>query len=189
MKFGLASLFPLLIYSNRGKSVNTLITTFGLNMGSSYHLHRDSIYSYLHRRSVPRCPMTNAVQLWHSTEWTPCEDNSTQNRCTYGLCPSSKIKNIKKHNVSETGSVFVFSWGEGDTCSVGSLRKSYPQSLDNGRCSQTQWLRVLYTIVRTFQILKVIVAHLVKKLPFSLLQPNVHYLVRKSSHWSLSWAR
>jgi hypothetical protein len=40
------------------------------------------------------------------------------------LCSSSGILNTIKHSVSETGSVPVFRWGEGDTYSVGSLRKS-----------------------------------------------------------------
>jgi hypothetical protein len=34
-------------------------------------------------------------------------------------CPSSRILNTRKHNVSRSGSVSVFMWGEGDTCSVG----------------------------------------------------------------------
>jgi hypothetical protein len=32
--------------------------------------------------------------------------------------------NTKEHNVSETGYVSVFMWGEGETYSVGSVRKS-----------------------------------------------------------------
>jgi hypothetical protein len=34
------------------------------------------------------------------------------------------FKITRKHNFSETGPVFVFSFGEEDTYSVGSLRKS-----------------------------------------------------------------
>jgi hypothetical protein len=33
-----------------------------------------------------------------------------------------------KHDVSETASISVFSWGEGDSYSVGPIRKSWPQS-------------------------------------------------------------
>jgi hypothetical protein len=36
-----------------------------------------------------------------------------QNYCVCGLCPSSGILNIRKHSVSETGSVPIFRWGEG----------------------------------------------------------------------------
>jgi hypothetical protein len=41
---------------------------------------------------------------------------------------SSAVSIVRKSNNSETGSVSVFRWG-GDTCSVGSLRKSKPQSM------------------------------------------------------------
>jgi hypothetical protein len=53
-----------------------------------------------------------------------------QNHWICGHCPSSGVINIRKYNVSETGSVSVFRWGEEDTNSVGSLRNSWPQSLD-----------------------------------------------------------
>jgi hypothetical protein len=56
---------------------------------------------------------------------------NTQNYWVSGPCPSSEILNIRKHEVSETGSVSVPRWGEGDTYSAGSLRKGYPQSLEN----------------------------------------------------------
>jgi hypothetical protein len=54
---------------------------------------------------------------------------NTENRWVAGLCPSPGILNTRKHNVSETGYVSVFRWGDQETCSVGSLRKSLPQSL------------------------------------------------------------
>jgi hypothetical protein len=38
-----------------------------------------------------------------------------QNYWVSGLCPSSGILNTRKHNVSETGSVSIMKWGEGDT--------------------------------------------------------------------------
>jgi hypothetical protein len=44
----------------------------------------------------------------------------TQNYWVSGLRPSSGILNTRKHNVSETGSVSILRWGEGDTYSVGS---------------------------------------------------------------------
>jgi hypothetical protein len=48
----------------------------------------------------------------------------------FGSCPSSSILETREHNVLETGSVSVLGGGE-DTCSVRSLRKSEPQSLEN----------------------------------------------------------
>jgi alpha-tubulin suppressor-like RCC1 family protein len=36
------------------------------------------------------------------------------------------LENTNEHNVSETESVYVLSWGVGDTYSVGSVTKSYP---------------------------------------------------------------
>jgi hypothetical protein len=47
-----------------------------------------------------------------------------QHRWVSGLYPSSGIIITGKHNVSETGSISILIGGEGDTCSVGSLRKS-----------------------------------------------------------------
>jgi hypothetical protein len=47
--------------------------------------------------------------------------HNTQNYCIYGPCPLSGILNTIKQKVSETGSVFVLTWGEGDTYSVGPL--------------------------------------------------------------------
>jgi hypothetical protein len=55
----------------------------------------------------------------------------TQNYCVLGLCLSSGILETRKHNISETGSVCVLRWGEEDTYSVGSLRKSWSSD-----CSQ-----------------------------------------------------
>jgi hypothetical protein len=49
---------------------------------------------------------------------------NTQNYWVSGLCPSSGILNTRKHNVSKTGSISVLRKGEGDTYSVGSLRKN-----------------------------------------------------------------
>jgi hypothetical protein len=49
---------------------------------------------------------------------------TNQNHWGSGLCPSSGILKTRKHDVSETGSVSVLRWREGDTYSVGSLRKS-----------------------------------------------------------------
>jgi hypothetical protein len=46
----------------------------------------------------------------------------TQNYWVFGLCPSSCILKTREHNVSEAGSVF--------SQVSGSVRKSYPQSLD-----------------------------------------------------------
>jgi hypothetical protein len=43
-----------------------------------------------------------------------------------GLCASSGIINVRIHTVSETGYVSVLRQGEGDTYSIGTLRKSCP---------------------------------------------------------------
>jgi hypothetical protein len=51
--------------------------------------------------------------------------NSSSKNHVYGLCPSSNVS--KKHDVSETGSVFVLRQKVRGTCSVGSLRNSGPQ--------------------------------------------------------------
>jgi hypothetical protein len=56
-----------------------------------------------------------------------------QNYWVSALCPSSGILDNRKHNVPETESVPVLRWGDGDTYFVGSLRKSWPQTLDYGR--------------------------------------------------------
>jgi hypothetical protein len=48
----------------------------------------------------------------------------TQNYWVFGLCPSSYFLKIREHNVSENEGVSVLRWGEGDTYSVGSVRKS-----------------------------------------------------------------
>jgi hypothetical protein len=37
-----------------------------------------------------------------------------ENHCLSGLCPSSVILKFRKHNILETGSVFIFRWGKGD---------------------------------------------------------------------------
>jgi hypothetical protein len=47
-----------------------------------------------------------------------------QNYWFSGLCSSSGILNVRKHNVLETGSVFVLRLREGDMYCIGSLRKS-----------------------------------------------------------------
>jgi hypothetical protein len=49
----------------------------------------------------------------------------------FGLRPSPGILHTTEQNVSKTGSVFVFSWEEGDTYSLGPVRKSYPRTLDD----------------------------------------------------------
>jgi hypothetical protein len=41
-----------------------------------------------------------------------------------------EFSKARKHSLSETWSVSFFKWAEGDTQSVGTLRKSWPQSLD-----------------------------------------------------------
>jgi hypothetical protein len=60
-----------------------------------------------------------------------CSDSSSnetvnifQNCWVSGLRPSSGILHNTERNVSETGSVCVCRWGEGDNCSVASHRKS-----------------------------------------------------------------
>jgi hypothetical protein len=55
---------------------------------------------------------------------------NTHNDWVSGHCPSSGIPNTRNHNVSETGSVSVFRWGEEDTYSDGSLRKIWLQSVE-----------------------------------------------------------
>jgi hypothetical protein len=58
-------------------------------------------------------------------------DDGTWVYWVFELCPLSGIlKNTKEHNVSETGPVPSSGEGVGDICSVGSIRKRYPQSLD-----------------------------------------------------------
>jgi hypothetical protein len=47
-----------------------------------------------------------------------------QNHCVSALCPLCGIQKSRKRVVSESGSVSILMWGEGDTYSVGSLRKS-----------------------------------------------------------------
>jgi hypothetical protein len=46
------------------------------------------------------------------------------NYWVFGLLPSSGILENRKHDVSETGSVFFLRLGGEDTYSVGPLRKS-----------------------------------------------------------------
>jgi hypothetical protein len=46
------------------------------------------------------------------------------NHWVSGICASSGILNNRKHDVLETASVAALRRGEGDTYSVGSLRKS-----------------------------------------------------------------
>jgi hypothetical protein len=57
---------------------------------------------------------------------------SSHHHCVTGLCPSSLILNARKQDVSEVGSASIIRWVEGDTNFVGSLRKSWPQSLAQG---------------------------------------------------------
>jgi hypothetical protein len=59
--------------------------------------------------------------------------HDAQNYWVSKLCPSSGILKTKKHDVSETASVFVLRPGEGDTSSVGSLKKSLLQLLGSPR--------------------------------------------------------
>jgi hypothetical protein len=50
---------------------------------------------------------------------------NTQDYWVFGLCPPSGIlEDTEEHNLSETGSVSILSWGVGVTYSVGSVRKS-----------------------------------------------------------------
>jgi hypothetical protein len=49
----------------------------------------------------------------------------------------SRILNTREHSFSETGSVSVSRRGEGDTYSVGSLRKNKHQSLETDPFSET----------------------------------------------------
>jgi hypothetical protein len=62
--------------------------------------------------------------LLYSPDYTDnCVSNTSQNYWVSGLCPSFRILNTRKHNVSETASV-SFWRGEGYTYSVAFLRKS-----------------------------------------------------------------
>jgi hypothetical protein len=38
---------------------------------------------------------------------------NTQNYWVFGLCPSSGILENRKHNILETGSVYILRWGGG----------------------------------------------------------------------------
>jgi hypothetical protein len=49
---------------------------------------------------------------------------NTQNYWVFGLCPWFGILETRKHNVSETGSIFLPQVREGDPYSIGSLKKS-----------------------------------------------------------------
>jgi hypothetical protein len=49
---------------------------------------------------------------------------SSHNYWLFGLCPTSGILEIRKHNASETASVSVLKWEGGDTYSCGTFRKS-----------------------------------------------------------------
>jgi hypothetical protein len=68
-----------------------------------------------------------------------------------GQWPLSGILNTRKRNVSETRSVSVFRGGEGNLYSVGSLRKSSPQSLDTSPHLWTGSDPVSYTHFRVLQ--------------------------------------
>jgi hypothetical protein len=75
------------------------------------------------------CYILQLLGLWDS-KIELSYSNFTQNYGVfYGLCPSSGILYTTKHSVSEAGSVSVLRWGEGDTYSLGSFTKSWPQSL------------------------------------------------------------
>jgi hypothetical protein len=62
---------------------------------------------------------TNAVSIWGLLAMV----YTTQNLWVSGPCPSSGILNTRKHNVTETGSVFVFSWGGNTHNLLGPLEK------------------------------------------------------------------
>jgi hypothetical protein len=66
---------------------------------------------------------------------------NTQRYWVFGLCPSSGffLDNNEKHNVSETGPV-------SETLCFSLLFRKNP---DDGQSPKTQYLCVLYTIVRT----------------------------------------
>jgi hypothetical protein len=49
---------------------------------------------------------------------------NTQGHSDFGFHPSSSIPKPREHGVSETGAVSYVKWGEGDTYSFGSFRKS-----------------------------------------------------------------
>jgi hypothetical protein len=69
----------------------------------------------------PLCTSTQCVILFYSS-WAALR--CTQNYGIPRLWPSFGFVNTRDHNVLETGSVFILRYGEGDTYSVGSLRKS-----------------------------------------------------------------
>jgi hypothetical protein len=70
---------------------------------------------------------------------------NTQSHWVSGHCLTSGILNTSKHNVSGSGSVSIFRWGEGDTYSVGSLKKSQPQSLDPRECAKISYINPIET--------------------------------------------
>jgi hypothetical protein len=50
----------------------------------------------------------------------------------FRICPSSGILNTRKHNISETGSASIHKRGEGDAYCIGSLRKIFAHSPEDG---------------------------------------------------------
>jgi hypothetical protein len=54
----------------------------------------------------------------------------SQNYWVSGLCPSPGSLNTRKHNVSETGSVFIFRWGGETPTQLVPLERATPQSVD-----------------------------------------------------------
>jgi hypothetical protein len=65
--------------------------------------------------------------------------HSTKNHWVLGVCLPSGILKTRKHNVSETGSVFLFWWEDGVPTLLGPLES----------VKFIHWFWVLYTIVRT----------------------------------------
>jgi hypothetical protein len=51
-------------------------------------------------------------------------DGGVQNYCVCGLCRSSGVLKPRKHNVSETESVSILMWREGDTTLLGPLERA-----------------------------------------------------------------
>jgi hypothetical protein len=104
-----------------------------LSAAGDVRVNRSRTSSWLRRLS---CMFLRLLLSWgeifnYSVRWiwrTLTMVYNTQNHWVSGLCPSFRILNARKHNVSETGSVSVFRGGERDIYSVGFLRKSYQSS-------------------------------------------------------------
>jgi hypothetical protein len=83
--------------------------------------------------------------------WTnhPNIHPTQRNYWVFGLCPLPSILETRKHRILETGFVSVLRWGK--TYSVESLRKSWPQSLDQMMDKvQKAVILSIDTIIRTF---------------------------------------